>query len=212
MNINDRNYFKNKLLNEKRKAERLIHDMEENDTINTNMGLEDELSNYDNHPADSGGNLYEKEKGMALKEHEISIIKKIDDALKGIEAGTYGKCKSCGKDIIKQRLEFLPYAQYCTKCEEKINNIMNDRYNNRPVEESVLETTFKYGFNDYKDNVEFDAEDSYQCVERFNQSYDINSYKNYYEEIDVNEIKEDTGYVESIERISNEQYKNQLPD
>lgn len=210
MDLKNREHFKNKLLSQKKDVEMLLQQMEDNDTINSNMGLEDELSNYDNHPADLGGNLYEKEKGIALKEHEITIIKKIDDALRNIEGGSYGKCKGCGKEILKERLEFIPYAQYCTKCQNEINTASVAKQ--RPIEEEVLKTPFGYGYNDLTDKVGFDAEDSYQSVERFNEPYNSYSSVKYYNYGDFDENEDEIGYVEPIERISNDQYKNQLPD
>ena len=192
-------YFKEKLISEQARVLNLINVMKQNGVINSNSEMATELSFYDNHPSDTASEIVDKEKGLALKGNEMSIIKKIDAALKNIENHTYGKCKSCGKDIIEERLEFIPYAENCVSCQKSLGNSMPAEQNNRCVEEEVLGTPFRYS---YSGEVGVDAEDTYQAVERFNRLEDIVEYYN----------DDDDGYVETIERISNEQYKNQLPD
>lgn len=137
MDKNSLEYFKNKLIREKEGVNSLLEEMKDNETIDSNSAISMELSNYDNHPADTGSELFEKEKGLALKENEISIMKKINDALKNIEDGSYGVCKSCGKHIPKERLEFVPYAEFCVKCQNEVSG-KNVRKVQRPIEEEVL--------------------------------------------------------------------------
>lgn len=202
------NYFKKKLLKERESISRLLKQMEENEAFNSKIEFSDELSElsiYDNHPSDIASEVFDQERGMALKEHEITIIKKIDDSLTNIEDGSYGKCKSCGTELPEERLEFIPYAEFCVTCQDKANNMRPREKNNRPIEESVLGEPFGYGFNDFDETdyeVMYDAEDSYQDVQRYdwrkNADYDF--------------LDEDADYVEPIEKISNEQYRNQLPD
>jgi DnaK suppressor protein len=43
----------------------------------------------------------------------------VQDALKRIEAGTYGKCTRCGRQIEAARLEAVPWAAYCLEDQEK---------------------------------------------------------------------------------------------
>jgi DnaK suppressor protein len=46
----------------------------------------------------------------------IAEIQKIKVALSKIEAGKYGTCESCDKNITPKRLEALPYATTCIDC------------------------------------------------------------------------------------------------
>jgi YteA family regulatory protein len=193
-------YYKDKLQIEKKRVTNLIHVMKENG-VTTNSEIASELSFYDNHPSDLATEISDIEKGRALKANEISIMKKIDSCLKSIKEGNYGICKMCGKEINSERLDFIPYAEYCTECQNSLNSIKPAEDNDRPVEEEVLGNPFGYGYNDFTDKVQFDAEDSYQAVERFNRMDNIEEF-----------YHEDELYVEPIEAISNEQYKNQLPD
>lgn len=45
-------------------------------------------------------------------------LQKIDEALRKIDEGTYGICEDCGEPISEQRLRILPFAIYCTDCQE----------------------------------------------------------------------------------------------
>jgi YteA family regulatory protein len=194
-------YFKGKLINERARVLNLINQMKENGVVDYYNEMSSELSFYDNHPSDVATELFDKERGLALRGNEISIIKKIEDSLKNIENNTYGKCMHCGKDIIEERLEFIPYAANCVSCQKSIDNMKPAEQNNRPVEEDVIGIPFRY-----RDSIDVgvDAEDTYQAVESFNRTEDTIGY---YDDDD-----DDNGYVEPIEKISNEQYKNQLPD
>ncbi|HEY8803508.1 MAG TPA: TraR/DksA C4-type zinc finger protein, partial [Clostridium sp.] len=172
----------------------------QNGVIDSNSEMATELSFYDNHPSDTATELFDKEKGIALKGNEMSILNKIEDALASIENHNYGKCKGCGKSINEERLEFIPYAENCIQCQKSIDNSMPAEQNNRCAEEDVLGTFFKYS-ND--SDVGIDEEDTYQAVERFNKLDDI---------VEFYDDDDNGGYVEPIEKISNQQYKNQLPD
>lgn len=194
-------FFKEKLKKEKRKVNEIIEQLKDNGMTKYNSEVASELSFYDNHPADMATEVSEIAIGRALEANEISLLDKINDALRYIDEGSYGKCKSCGKDIDEERLEFLPYAENCIHCQDSISEIKTFNSNQRVVEESVIGKPFGDGFNHHnKGEVGFDGEDSYQDVESFNKLDGIEEY--YYEDDD---------YVEEIEKISNQQYKNQLP-
>ncbi|MBZ9624492.1 TraR/DksA C4-type zinc finger protein [Clostridium sp. FP2] len=194
-------YFKKRLISEKSRVQSLINQLKQNGVVNSNSEIASEISFYDNHPSDTATEIFDIEKGLALKANEMSIIKKIQNALKSIENNTYGKCKSCGNDIIEERLEFIPYAENCVSCEKSNGDKKPAQQNDRPVEEDVLGTPFRYSSS--AGEVGIDAEDTYMVVDRFNELDDIIEY---YDDDD------EGGYVEPIEKISNAQYKNQLPD
>jgi len=59
-------------------------------------GLRDsinELSMYDNHPADIGTETFERSKDIGLKDLAQRQIKEINDALGRITEGNYGICE-----------------------------------------------------------------------------------------------------------------------
>lgn len=51
-----------------------------------------------------------------LDERMKAEIEAIDRALVKLEAGRYGRCEYCGKDIPQSRLEALPAAPACIGC------------------------------------------------------------------------------------------------
>lgn len=204
MNKKELTFYKNKLNQEKMKVTNLIEQLDNNGVTKFNSEVTSELSFYDNHPADTASETFEVEKGIALEANEVALLDKINDALKAIDEGSYGKCQTCGKEIDKERLDFLPYALNCINCQDVVSTIKTYNSNQRVVEESVIGNPFghKSRYGD-KDEIGFDEEDSYQSVGRFNEVKNSPEY-----EYDYN----DNTYVEEIEKISNEQYKNQLPD
>ena len=53
---------------------------------------------------------------LRARDRERKLIKKIDEALKEIESGSYGFCESCGIEIGIRRLEARPTATLCIDC------------------------------------------------------------------------------------------------
>jgi RNA polymerase-binding protein DksA len=51
---------------------------------------------------------------------ETREIRDIEAALGKIDAGTYGVCDECSQAIPMARLEYMPNAQYCITCQEKL--------------------------------------------------------------------------------------------
>ena len=46
-------------------------------------------------------------------------LAQVQDALRRIEDGTYGKCTACGRQIEAARLEAIPWALYCLEDQKK---------------------------------------------------------------------------------------------
>lgn len=203
MQMEELQHFRKKLINEREKVNDLLYLMVKNETIDSKSEISSELSYYDNHPSDIATEINDIEKGMAFRENEKSIIRRIDDALTRIEDGSYGRCKSCGKVIDTGRLEFMPYAENCVKCENEINSLKQREIHDRPVEEKVIGHPFGKDHRHKLHSAEFDLEDSYENVEVFNKMENIVEFYDY---------EDQQGYVEPIEKISNDQYKSQLPD
>jgi len=51
-----------------------------------------------------------------LQDSIAQVLDEIDEALRKIEAGTYGVCARCGQPISAPRLDALPYAVRCVDC------------------------------------------------------------------------------------------------
>jgi DnaK suppressor protein len=61
----------------------------------------------------------DKEMRMRLCNRETLYLKKVDEALRRIEEGTFGECEECGEDIEFRRLEARPTATLCVACKEE---------------------------------------------------------------------------------------------
>jgi len=75
-----------------------------------------ELSHVPLHLADMGSEEYLYELNTTLLENEEYLANEISAALRRVEAGTFGKCESCDKQIAAERLKALPYTRYCVTC------------------------------------------------------------------------------------------------
>lgn len=65
------------------------------------------------HLADSATETFMRELDEGLGENATHILEEIENALRRIEAGTYGVCVVCGRSIGEERLEAVPYATLC---------------------------------------------------------------------------------------------------
>ncbi len=74
---------------------------------------------YDEGFADSGQVTAERGEVDALVGSLRETLLDIDTALGKLEAGTYGRCESCGQDIAEARLEAMPAARLCMTCASK---------------------------------------------------------------------------------------------
>jgi DnaK suppressor protein len=68
-----------------------------------------------------------------LSTHRETLLK-IDESLRKIKEGTYGKCEDCGEDISVERLKVLPFAIYCIDCQEKRERIEELERERRSIE------------------------------------------------------------------------------
>jgi YteA family regulatory protein len=198
------------LLQEKKEVEQHF---EQNDYLGLERGFYHEsmgeLSSYDNHPADEGTDLFEREKDIALNEHYELQLKNINRALEAIENGKYGKCEVCGKDIPIERLKALPNTTFCI--EHSPDQVVS---HDRPVEEGVLMPPWgKFDMDEKDENVVFDAEDSWQEVAQWGTSEtpsDLVLSQDDYHDIYI-EADENIGYVEDFENfVGNDMYGNNI--
>jgi RNA polymerase-binding transcription factor len=70
-----------------------------------------ELSNLDQHPADSGSELFEVERDRSMIERLLNELAAIQRAEQRLEEGTYGLSVDSGEPIPDGRLEAVPWAE-----------------------------------------------------------------------------------------------------
>jgi len=88
-----------------------------------------ENSPYSLHMAEQGTDAMEREKTFLYAQRENKFLGYLEDALKRIEAGTYGICSECIDEpqhlcetcplIPKERLEAVPHSQHCLPIKQR---------------------------------------------------------------------------------------------
>ncbi len=84
------------------------------------MEGDDEPTGHEDDLSDLASGALEKERELAEAETLRDNLGMIELALERIEAGTFGTCAMCTDDIDPARLEAIPYALYCFKCQSKL--------------------------------------------------------------------------------------------
>jgi RNA polymerase-binding protein DksA len=96
-----------------RKMNELLEELEEHG--------EDDISDVESENVigdivDKANSIYEMQIYDKLNEKERMKLQEINDALKRIEEGVYGRCVVCGKPIEEKRLMAIPEAKMCIVC------------------------------------------------------------------------------------------------
>jgi len=110
--------LKQKLLEEKKRIE---------DTLSkTEMGKKEADREYettfpevDRDEESNADEIDMYESNLAADEAMKGELEKIEKALAAMDAGTYGLCAKCQKEIPVERLRAYPQADTCLDCEEK---------------------------------------------------------------------------------------------
>ena len=78
-------------------------------------------------PADMAANAYTKELLISMSANDRHLLGLIDEALARVESGDYGECVNCGEPIQEKRLNAVPWARYCLRCQDmKERGLLNE--------------------------------------------------------------------------------------
>jgi DnaK suppressor protein len=69
-------------------------------------------------PADMAANAYTKELLVSMSDNDRQLLNLIDEALERIEDGEYGNCVRCEEPLPDKRLEAVPWARHCVRCQD----------------------------------------------------------------------------------------------
>ena len=72
-------------------------------------------------PSDEAQFALDRELKVRALESDSSVLFAIRDALRRIGAGGYGVCQGCDTEISEKRLAAVPWARYCIRCQEQID-------------------------------------------------------------------------------------------
>lgn len=204
MNKEKSSFYKKRLIREKNKIEGLLENIENPGGEGFANEYSTELSSYDNHPGDLGTEMFimEQDKGMINKLKYT--LDEIDDSIEDLKLGRYGICANCDKKINEGRLDLIPYLKLCAGCAQEVNPRDENR-KFRPLEEEVF-NSLRQGI---REGIQFDREDAYQAVARYNRvdqdpSHSTGDHIGIYDD-------EERGIVEEIEKFSTENHK-EIPE
>jgi RNA polymerase-binding protein DksA len=100
----------------KPEIERLERERQE--TLSEIERLKIDLHNLAEPTADDADlDAYEREKTWAMVQTAQRRLESIDRALEMAQNGSYGMCQTCGERIDRARLEILPTATLCLRCQ-----------------------------------------------------------------------------------------------
>lgn len=109
MHNKDLERFKKRLLKLKAEILKIIQSHEQEES-NTEHSIDE---------VDQASELMEKMMDFTMSSNFRTNIKKVEEALKRIEKGEFGKCMNCNNEIPIKRLEILPFTQYCIECQKE---------------------------------------------------------------------------------------------
>jgi DnaK suppressor protein len=57
---------------------------------------------------------------VSLNRLDYEKLRQVEEALDRLKAGDYGTCQRCEEPIAARRLEIVPWAKYCVRCQDKV--------------------------------------------------------------------------------------------
>ena len=54
-----------------------------------------------------------------LQEGDLARLRSIEEAMEALDRGQYGECIRCDDDINEKRLEVVPWATMCVRCQDE---------------------------------------------------------------------------------------------
>lgn len=120
MNDEQRKHLEKRLLEERERVQRALGTLDES-MAEAGGEADGDLTNYPLHQADEGTDTMEGEKDAMLASQEGRILYAIDRALRRLykEPDAFGRCLECDTAIELQRLDLIPWAEYCMSCQEE---------------------------------------------------------------------------------------------
>ena len=100
-----------RVMDEKARVEGLIHNLKDGLGDGPESDELSELSDYDQHPADTATETFEREKDLSILEQLEAELVELQAALARVDEGTYGVDEVTGAPIDPERLDALPSAR-----------------------------------------------------------------------------------------------------
>ncbi|MFA4923777.1 MAG: conjugal transfer protein TraR, partial [Ignavibacteriaceae bacterium] len=121
----DLDHFRKVILDKQKEIREQLQNLQEQMKDPTTGEYINENSPYSLHMAEQGTDAMEREKTFLYYQRENKFLSYLDDALKRVDAGTYGVCLECIEEpkhlcptcplIPVARLEAVPHSQQCVQ-------------------------------------------------------------------------------------------------
>jgi RNA polymerase-binding transcription factor len=115
----DTQQFRTALLEERQRVEHALAALRDEHPGSLDEEVEEIAATSDNHLAETATATLGREIDYTLGENSGEVLAQIDAALVRIDAGTYGICAGCGREIPQPRLEAYPWASLCIDCKRR---------------------------------------------------------------------------------------------
>src|SRR3954453_2749783 len=109
----DTDHFRVQLLKERERVQSALTHLRDDHPGSLDEEVEEIAATSDNHLGETATATLNREIDYSLGENSAQVLGEIDAALARIDAGTYGVCERCGKEIPPERLEAHPWASLC---------------------------------------------------------------------------------------------------
>ncbi len=74
-------------------------------------------------PNDRASRETDTSRALRLRDRDRKLIAKVEEALARIDAGTFGRCESCGGRISAARLKARPVTTLCIDCKTEAERL-----------------------------------------------------------------------------------------
>ena len=80
-------------------------------------------------PSDSGDlSQQSHEEWLFLNRNNLekTLLREVEEALRRVKEGSYGVCQECEEAISPKRLQALPWAKFCVRCQEMLGAMTDE--------------------------------------------------------------------------------------
>jgi len=80
-------------------------------------------------PSDSGDlSQQSHEEWLFLNRNNLekTLLREVEEAVMRVQEGTYGICQECDEPISAKRLQALPWAKFCVRCQEMLGAMADE--------------------------------------------------------------------------------------
>lgn len=67
---------------------------------------------------DRANNSYNRELMFSISDSERQMLLQVEEAIRRMDEGAYGRCANCHRNINILRLEAVPWTRFCIDCQE----------------------------------------------------------------------------------------------